>query len=561
MAEEHDRLRGGLRAVGALLGFEIVATDDEEWRLDDDGLRVGLGWYGARGHGEREALALATLQLWEGPREALVAPARARRRRTLERRQPEAEPLIAAVARLQACAELLAAMPGLRVPLGSAVLRGLPGDPSTLPRHLQWVWLLLRGGEANDEAHDAALDPLVRAEWDGLAELGGADVDALRRALAPDPAWPPLRRFERALALLLPPYERLLRADLAERGWGAGRSSADGAGESDAPAAPGPGSDAGTEPGADAQGEREGDAGDESPGEGSEERARRGEGRQTAEGSDLFAAQQAGFTSRVLPTPLPGDGALAAALVELAQEAGRARTGEAREAAAPGGSGGGASGPTPLADYRRRAAELADPIERVRRLWQRVIAERVALRGGFSREALPEGEVLAVSALAGAVAEAAAGIPRPRAFHRRIERPRRARGVGSTDYVLLVDRSASMRGPLAEAAADAMLVLMESLAGVDRDIAHGEARAGIGLDLDVRSALIVFEGEPEVVKPLSHGMDDGVRRAVHAAIRDPRAPRTTARPCGARPSSWGWRPATTSTPAATPPTGSDGGAS
>ncbi|MBN9612914.1 MAG: VWA domain-containing protein, partial [Actinobacteria bacterium] len=120
------------------------------------------------------------------------------------------------------------------------------------------------------------------------------------------------------------------------------------------------------------------------------------------------------------------------------------------------------------------------------------------------------------------VTEALSGVARPSAYRRREERPRRTRDAGSTDYVLLIDRSASMSGPVAEAAADAALIMLEALAGVQRDVAHAEARAGTGLELDLRTALIVFDAEARVVKPLSGSMDDHVRRVLHAEIRSPR---------------------------------------
>ncbi|GAB2553985.1 vWA domain-containing protein [Leucobacter ruminantium] len=512
-----EGLRAGLRAAGAMLGVPVVVTDGALWQLAGGELRVGLGWYAERGHGEWEALALAALQLWEGPREELRAPARARRRRTLERRSPAEAPMLAAIARLQAAAELLAAMPGLRRPLAAALARELPPDPSALPRHLQWVVMLLSRGI--DGGAPAGLAPEVRREWSDLRALAGAGVDPLRRVLAPDPSRTPVRRLERAVALLRPPYLRLLALDLAERG--IAETHPDGAeAPSEAVDTPSLGGEPGGGAGAGDQqaAEAGGDSG--SVPEGSDESARRGEGRQAAEGSDLFAAEQAGFARTVLATPLPGGGALVEAVLDLAAEARAEGRADPRETAAGrigGGSGGGA-----LADYRSRVAELSPAIERMRDLWQRVIAERIAPRPAPGRRPLPEGDELAVEHLAGAVAEARSGIPRPAAFLSRVERPRRTRRAGSTDYVLLVDRSASMQGPAAEAAADAVLVMTEALAGVDRDIDHAEARTGASLELDVRTAVVVFDAEPEVLKPLSRGVDDATRRAVHAAARSPR---------------------------------------
>lgn len=509
--EERERLR----AVGALIGVPVSVSDDESWELDENGLRVGLGWYARRGHGHDEAVALALLQLWESVRGERRAPERARRSRSIIAARPAAEPLVAAVIRLQAAAEMLAALPGLRQRLAAATARSLPASPGEQPRHLQWVALLL--AEGTGAARLAGLAPEVEAEWEALARASRRD-DALRRVLAPDARRAPLDRFERALALLLPPYERLLARDAQERGLGESSRGAEaedheGGAAADDFGAAGAGGDA--EQQAADDGPAEGEA--EAPGD--DERARAGEGRQAAEGADLFAAEQAGFVSAVLATPLPAEGALLEAMA-LPEIEGAPQPGdEQREI---GGGSADASGGRARADYRDRVAELTEAIERMRAVWAQVIADRVAQLRGIGRRPVPEGEMLAPDALARAVAEARAGVARPAAFLRRESRPRRPRRAGSTDYVLLVDRSASMQGRVADAAADAALIMLEALAGVERDIAHAEQHAGIDLDLDIRTALVVFDAEPILVKPLSRGLDDGVRRRMHAEIRSPR---------------------------------------
>lgn len=516
-------LRARLRAAAALIGIPLFVSDDDAWRVDEHGVTVGLGWYRSRGHGDDEAVALALLQLWASVREERTAPRRAARRRSIARHRPEFEPLLSALARLQAAAELLAVMPGLRGSLAAAMQRGIAAargsaeTPGLRPRHLQWIALLLEeggsvlSGRPPDAGALPGLDSAVRAEWRRLAP-GAGDAEkaastaerALARVLAPDAARAPLGRFERLLALLLPPYERLLALDAADHGLdaiGAGTGGdADGdalddggSGDAEDRAAPPP------ETGAD-----------------DDDAQRRGEGRRTAEGSDLFAAAQAGFVRAMLDTPLAG--ATVQAILDrmpegAAREPGRA---EPADASSPGPAGSAST-----AGYRERASELGDAIERVRRLFDRVVVERIGTRAGLGRRPLPEGELLDGESLASAVAEAGAGVARPSAFLARTARPRRTRRFGSTDYVLLVDRSASMQGA-AGAAADAALVMMEALAAVGRDVSHAEARAGTALDLDIRSALIVYDAEPEVVKPLSHGLSDVVRREMVAAIRSPR---------------------------------------
>lgn len=518
-----SRLRAQLGAVGSVLGVPLIVTDDAEWRLDEESpdngaLRMGLGWYAERGHREPEAVALAMLHLWEGVRAERAAPDRSRRRRTLGRVRPEADPLLGTVLRLQCAAELTVFMPGVRGPLATGLRRALPEALGELPRHLQWVALLIARWQDRSAAIPG-LDPEVRDEWLAVSELAGAEAEdgaeggGLYRVLAPDPARSALRSFERALALLLPPYERLLALDVAGRGPAAlGGRSAEGPEEDPDPEH------------ADAD-ELFSASGDSAPEEGESERARAGGSRDSAEGADLFAAEHAAFVGTILPTPMPAEGALFEAAIELAARAADPRrAGENAIAPVAGGAAAAAASAarTGLVAYRERADALAEPIERMREVWARIIVERVDRRPRMGRRAHPEGEELVTESLATAVADAAAGIARPSAYRRREARPRRIRRAGSTDYALLIDRSASMTGPAADAAADAALIMLEALAGVERDAAHAEARAGVPLELDIRTALIVFDGEAHVVKPLSGGLDDGARRALHAAIRAPR---------------------------------------
>src|SRR5690606_26076723 len=132
-----QELRFGLQAIGDVLGLPITVNHGDGWELTAVGLEVGLEGYAARGHGTGEALSLAALQLWEGPREHLAAPERARRRASIERQAPQEAPLLGVISRLLAAGELLAAFPGLGSRLSAALQRGVRSDVRSLPRHLQ----------------------------------------------------------------------------------------------------------------------------------------------------------------------------------------------------------------------------------------------------------------------------------------------------------------------------------------------------------------------------------------------------------------------------------------
>ncbi|MBO1902861.1 VWA domain-containing protein [Leucobacter weissii] len=514
-------LRARLAAVGRLLAVPIAVDDGEEWTVEGSAaegpglLRVGLGFYRVRGFGADEAEALALLELWGTAKTARTAPERMRRRMVLAGRRPELEPLLAAIDRLQASGELLAAMPAFRGALSAATLRSLPEEPRGLPKHLQFVAALLQRVLAPGAGIDT--DDAVRAELGRIDRLGDPGADPLRRISAPDRSRSQLLRLERALALLLAPYERLLARDASARGLtdrgelsGPGDPASHAFGASGGPGDPDALAEAAT-------GEHAGDApADPDDGAG----ARPGERRETSEGADLFAAERAGFVETVIATPMPAHGSLASALLpdvlpDLADE-GLADSGRRGDPA-----GGAVVRTVAPADYRRRLERRRAAIEEVRRLWWRIVSERLVRRPANGRRAEPEGDLLDGEALARIVAETRAGVRRPGAFRRREHRPRRRSAPGRTDYVFLIDRSASMTGAAAEAAADAALVMLEALAGAQRDIAEAERISGLDLELGIRTALIVFDAEPLVVKPLSAGVDDEARRRLLAEIRSP----------------------------------------
>ena len=521
-------LRERLAAAAALIGAPILVTDDATWEVTPRGIRVGLGYFAARGHSESESSALALLELWGAVRFPRRSPERARRRDSILHQRPELAPLLDVTLRLQAAAELLTVMPSMREALTTAAYRSLPVSLLEWPRHLQWVGLLLQAGLSGPAAGSfgggaEGVDPSVAEEWRRLQRGGAIGADPLRRAIAPDPTRAPLLRWERVLALVLPAFDRLRDLDRADRGIGTtdqpsptSESSDDGEPSVEDAASAGGGAD-------DDEANRASDESSASapsaPPDATSDRARAGDGQDRAEGADLFAAEQAGFVQTILATPMPAEGALLLEDFELPEDA-RAEPADVERGRAAGS--GNQSGAASALDYAQRVHDLSEAIERMRDVWARVITERVAERRLPGRRASGSGDTLHTDSLATAVAQAIAGVPHPNAFVQRETRPRRTRRAGSTDYVLLVDRSASMQGLAASSASDAALIMIEALAGAERDIAHAEAQHGIDLDLDIRTALVVFDAQAIVVKPLSRGLDDEVRHEMVTAIRSPR---------------------------------------
>lgn len=507
-----SELAARLSASGRMLGVNVTVTEDEEWHAvggSEPSVRIGLGFYQSRGHGEAEAVALALLEVWSTLRLARVMPERVRRARAIARLRPELVPLVAAVERLLAGGELLTVMPGFRPALAAAIHREIPRDLSEWPRHLQWVGALQLQGLAPTEP--SYVDGAVKAELEALRP------ETLRRLMQPRVRRPALDQFERALGALVPQYLRLLEIDVQSVGLAT----------------------SGSAPTDDESGEQlddeslsagqTGGEGEESAGESGEteseppqddaEAARSGEGRESAEGSDLFAAEQAAFVREILPTPMPTQGALIDAILDDLSDMEASNSSDTTESAATVGHG--ATTATGLGAYRARADSLESFIVRMRNVWQMVVSERVSRRPQFSRVAMSEGEMLDADSLARTVSEVHAGVTRPRAFRRRLPAAKTAENPGATDYVLLIDRSGSMQGRAAEQAADAVIIMLEALAGAARDIAHTEQQLGIELDLGIRTSLIVFDAEAVVLKPLAAALDDESRLRLDAVIRSP----------------------------------------
>lgn len=552
-ARGEAEVRGAISAAAAIVGVPVELHEGADWWVRDGVAHVGLQRVADEGYSSDDAVASVMLLLWESVREVRLAPARRHRRIALGRSRPETEPLLAAIDRLLAAAELLAAMPSLRLPL-SRVLRGQTARaisaPGELPRHLQWVVAVLdtaalrwAAGQTATPGYLTSLAPEVQRELAALDGLGSGGLGsgglgsvglssgdlsasgagaggarALLLSLSADPKRSPMRRFERAYGLLAPPFDRLLALDASERGLQREGDQRDGD-QSDRDNRDDAGFDAG---GADAS-DDPGSAGDggEATSDGDTEPARAGDKRESAEGADLFAAEQAGFVQTVLATPLPASGAWVAGL-DLPDAVASPDPDDSQDASRdPGALGVGSAGATALESYRERVREHAASIDQVRDVWRQIVSERVREERTFSRLPEADGEMLDRRSLVRTVAEVTAGVERPRAFLTRQRRPRKSRREGSTDYVLLIDRSASMQGAPAQAAATAALILLEALAGVERDIAAEERALGIDLELSLRTALIVFDSAAHVVKPLAGALDDQARRMLDAAIHSP----------------------------------------
>ena len=484
-----------IAAVAAVLSVTTRVTDGEDWAIHGDEVVIGTARYTGAGLRGEPLTAAIMLDLWADVGLAVRSRPRTQLIRVLVRDRPHLHPLVTTIDRIQACAELMIAFPGYRAALADSVARRFSGDLRAARESAQLLAHTLLQAAAPD----------ARCEVSHRVRRVLVPEEVLRVAMTPmDP--PDARHtFVRLLASLLPAFETLLEE--APEGLTTTGTEIDEAEGDDAFGSTSSEGDA--TPGNETQ---DGDAEGESSGD---ERARPGDAPEHAEGADLFEAQQAGEIAAMLETPLAtltptqlaglvGDDDPTAEAPSLQDEPLEAEIVRAE-----------VTEHLRVARYLERYRALEPEVEALRDIWHELVSEHAAATHRLGRTPEAEGETLMRQALPSAIAQARAGTPRPRAYAARVTSVRTQEAFGNIDIVLLIDRSGSMR-VAAQHAADAALIVTEALAAVTRDVRDAERRLGLDIELELRTALIVFDTEPVVVKPLSAATDNASRASLVA---------------------------------------------
>lgn len=482
-----------VRQAAKLFGLSVRVTDASTWEVAEGIITVGTGFYPPTHDGEA-LTAIVCCDLWTGailPRHT----ARTRLRRSLGSEHPHLEGFLSTVDRIQAAGELIASFPGFYTGLQRFFAEHLGGNLRSVPAPEQFLAALT--------VTMLSPDTRLRLTAEVRQAIEQIDVEMLRLAITPmDPA-DPARTLRRILALTLPVMERFT----VPQGRGLtheGEGSGEGMGTEEQLDI---GFSGGDEPGS--QDTESGEAQQATSSD--DDPARKGSGPETAEGADLFEAKQAGEVGTVLATPLPGDGAEALAVPEdaLAAEQGQVRTRDETggETLHPGGAANTQAG---LNQYLARVGAHADTIERLAEVWLALSADRLTHHSRDTRTPFPDGDQILPEALPRVIAQARAGVAAPEAYTRRHHYVRERENTGNTDVVFLIDRSGSMHHA-ATAAADAAAVMMEALGQVMKDLEWELQQYGLDERAGIRTSLIVFDAQVEVIKPLAALMSDDAR--------------------------------------------------
>lgn len=177
-----------------------------------------------------------------------------------------------------------------------------------------------------------------------------------------------------------------------------------------------------------------------------------------------------------------------------------------------------------LQEQRRYNAEIVrwrSAIQKMRDVFQHVINERVAQKRGLSRRTFTDGAVLDPDRLVQTVIDVRSNIEEPEAFKNYVVKRGEARSIGKTDYVFMFDVSGSMGRKNAVNAASSVVIGLEGLAALQRDVAEAEAVHKADIELDIRTAIYIFGDEAACVKPLSTTVTLKERLDTYAAVIDP----------------------------------------
>lgn len=168
--------------------------------------------------------------------------------------------------------------------------------------------------------------------------------------------------------------------------------------------------------------------------------------------------------------------------------------------------------------YNDEIQRFHKQIAQMRTVFQSVLNEVVASRRGLSHHSRQDGDILDPNRLAQTITDIKSGIA-PEAF-RRYETVRGRTELNcKTDYFFVFDCSGSMGGEPAQAAASCAVIMLEGLAGMERDIRQLEEQQNIDLsDLSIRTSLYTFGDAAVCHKPLSSSLHDKQRLDTYTAI-------------------------------------------
>jgi hypothetical protein len=382
-------------------------------------------------------------------------------------------------------------------------------DLREMPRHMQFLTKILRQ-EMIPDSETAVLPEVDTA----IAELrdyqGQGDLIKYSTAVAKSAhqAMPATERFEMWTNLVYPVYEKLIEQDMQDPQFDNQQDQTGGEGEEGENQNQEQDSSDGQQGDSEQKGDKQNSQGQASP------EQRFGEYYQAVEDSHLEPMSEEDMNQLVERATEQQEWAEAKSPAKVLSEQEKRLDEKLR----------GETGHS-LQEQRRYDADIIrwqPTIQEMRDVFQQVISQQVAQKRGLSRRTFPEGAVLDPDRLVQTVIDVRNNVPDPEAFKDYESKRGETNIVGKTDYVFMLDVSSSMQGTKAKSAAGSVVIGLEGLAAMQRDIEEAEATHKLDLDLDIRTAILTFGDEASVVKALSTKVSPKERLDAYDAVSNPR---------------------------------------
>lgn len=380
---------------------------------------------------------------------------------------------------------------------------GEPVDYHQYPKHLQFLYKIIRqemipGSETTvDETVDTAIDRLRQQKF---TDKHGQELDLIQFLTAPNKDLPSTKRFDYWLATIWPEYKELFEADKAE--FNEKQQSGQNSGE---------------------QSDQDSDAsGSDQP----QESQTSGDQSQNSNSDNPFQNDYADYFENKHPEPFSHDEheKIEDYTNKAADESRKKeRTPEQIEAERQRKANNEYYRQTghslrEKSDYDAEVNKWHRQIEEMREVFRSILSEVVAKRRGLSRASYEDGDVLDPNRLAQTITDVKSGIV-PQAYQRYELIRGRTELIGKTDYIFVCDCSGSMQGEKSQAAATSALIMLEALAGMERDVRKLEEDLGVDLsEFDIKTALYTFGDESTCLKPLGNKITDKQRLDTHSEI-------------------------------------------
>lgn len=171
--------------------------------------------------------------------------------------------------------------------------------------------------------------------------------------------------------------------------------------------------------------------------------------------------------------------------------------------------------------YKKEVFKWSAEIAKLQAIFAKILNDRIShrrtLRGNHA-----DGAILNPDTLAQTYIDTQSGASQPPAYADYEKVESEIRLVGKVDYVFVFDRSGSMKGEKSKNAASSMVICLEALAAMQREVERAQSEHNLEADIDIKTGVMVFNDKIDVPKKLGGGLTEKERLDTFELIKDPK---------------------------------------